>query len=129
MARKIKKMNIRKKIIILSIGFSLFFLNMGNSANAQWNIGDIDEFGLPDAETTSIIENIAFWLLGLLAFFGVIGFIISGIMYLVSTGNEEMITKAKKYMMYSIVGVIVGLSGYVIIQAVGIMLSASSVYF
>jgi len=63
--------------------------------------------------------------LGIFAFFGVVGFTISGIMYLVSTGNEEMITKAKKYMLYSIIGVVVGLSGWVIIQAADALLDAS----
>jgi Na+-driven multidrug efflux pump len=116
-------MSIRKKISIF-VAFSLFFLSMANSINAQWTV-----FELPDAEIGDIVSNLALWLVSLFVFFGVIGFIVSGIMYLVSTGNEEVITKAKKYMTYSIVGVIVGLSGYVIIQAVDLMLHASSMFF
>jgi hypothetical protein len=47
-------------------------------------------------------------------------------MYLVSAGDDELITKAKKYMMYSIVGVIVGLMGVVIIQAAAWMLGGTN---
>jgi hypothetical protein len=121
-------MNIRKKIVILFFSFSLFFLSVVNSANAQWDKGLLEagKFKLPAATASDIVANLVSWLLGIFAFFGIIGFIVSGIMYLVSAGNEEMIGKAKKYMLYSLVGVIVGLIGYVIIQAVGLMLSAQS---
>ena len=84
--------------------------------------GTIGAYKLPAGTTAGIIAMITTWLLGVFAFFGVIGFVVSGIMYLVSAGDDDMISKAKKYMMYSIVGVIVGLSGYVIIQAVENML-------
>ncbi|PIU77745.1 MAG: hypothetical protein COS72_04480 [Candidatus Moranbacteria bacterium CG06_land_8_20_14_3_00_43_56] len=66
------------------------------------------------------------WALGLLGFFAVIGFVISGIMYLVAAGDEEQQKKAKKAMYYSITGVIVGLIGLVVIYAVQKMLGAQS---
>lgn len=128
-ARIIKKMNIRKKIIVFGIGLSLFFLSVGNSVNAQWNPDSLNVFNLSGAKATDIIASLALWLLGICALFGIIGFIVSGIMYLISTGNEEMITKAKKAMMYSIVGVIIGMSGLVIVKAVTAMLSGSSFIF
>jgi hypothetical protein len=121
-------MNIRKKIIVLGISLSLFFLGIGSSANAQWSTGlsNAGSFELPDATVGSIVANVADWLVAIFAFFGIIGFTVSGIIYLVSTGNDEMITKAKKYMTYSLVGIVVGLSGYVIILAVNAFLNASS---
>ena len=42
---------------------------------------------------------------------------ISGIMYLTAAGSEEQIKKAKTAMMWSLVGVVVGLVGMVIIIA------------
>jgi len=44
--------------------------------------------------------------------------VISGIMYLTAAGDEDQITKAKSAMKWSIVGVIVGLGGFVAIQAI-----------
>lgn len=95
-----------------------------STALAQWTTGS--NYGLPSGSIGAIISMLATWLVGMFAFFGIIGFTVSGIMYLISAGNDEMITKAKKYMMYSLVGVTVGISGYVIIQAVDLILRASS---
>lgn len=73
---------------------------------------------LPSGTIYNIISATLQWLLGILGFIAVIGFVISGILYLTAAGNEGQIEKAKSAMTYSIVGVIVALIGYVIIQAV-----------
>ena len=57
------------------------------------------------------------WLLGILGFVAVIGFVISGILYLVAAGDEDAQARAKRAMIYSITGVIVGLAGLVILYA------------
>jgi len=117
----------RKKIILRGAVLVSFLLFLGLAkANAKWNVKSLDSFKLPGATVSQIITNIVAWLLTAFWVISVGAFVVSGIMYLVSAGNDEMITKAKKYMLYSIVGVIVGLSGYVIIQAADLMLSATS---
>jgi hypothetical protein len=112
-----------------SSGFSIGASGNGFSFGSGGGIGALAGLGLPGGSIYGIIRNLVFWLLGLFAFFGIIGFAVSGIMYLVSAGNDEMITKAKKYMLYSIVGVIVGLMGMVIIQAAFWMLGGASTTF
>ena len=69
------------------------------------------------------------WLLGILGFVAIIGFVISGIMFLISAGDEDRQKTAKKAMYYSITGVIVGLVGYVVLVAVEAMLQGSSTTF
>ncbi|MBU2028832.1 hypothetical protein KJ761_03000 [Patescibacteria group bacterium] len=116
----------RKKIIILGmiLIYSLLLFNFVEAA--AWDVDSLNaDYNLPGASVTDIVVMLATWLVGIFGFFGIIGFIVSGIMYLVSAGNDEMITKAKTYMLYSIVGVIVGLSGYVIIKALDTLLSAT----
>jgi di/tricarboxylate transporter len=81
---------------------------------------------LPSGTINSIIKEVMLWLLGLLGFFAVIGFVISGIMYLVAAGDEDQQSKAKKAMFYSITGVIVGLIGLVIFAAAQTLLGGSS---
>jgi len=93
---------------------------------AGWSISALEGYELPSASIGDIIKTIANWLVGIFGIIGIIGFMISGIMYLISTGNDEMITKAKNYMQYSIIGVIVGLSGYVLIQAIDALFNAKS---
>jgi len=97
-------------------------------AGGGWSLGSVSKFGLPQGSVFGIISNILVWLLGILGILGVIGFVISGIIYLLSTGDETMIERAKKAMQWSIVGIIVALLGVVIIQAIDLMLREFSFF-
>lgn len=94
------------------------------SGNTGFGIGNT--FGLPNGSIIGIIQNILFWLLAILGMVSVIGFVISGLLYLTAAGDEGQIDKAKRSMTYSIIGVIVGLSGFVVLQAVMYMLSGAA---
>lgn len=84
---------------------------------------------LPGGTIFNIISNTMNWLLAILGFIGIIGFVISGILYLTAAGDETQIEKAKSAMMYSIIGIIVALIGFVIIRAVDTWLSGTSMSF
>ena len=73
--------------------------------------------GLAQTSITGLANTLMNWLLGILGFLAVIGFVISGILYLTAAGDEDQIGKAKNAMMYSIIGVIVALMGFVILRA------------
>lgn len=85
--------------------------------------------GLSSATVTQVLLTFMNWLLGLLGLFGIIAFVISGIQYLVSAGDDDTISTAKRNMKYSIIGVMVALSGFIIIQAVDTLLTATSSNF
>jgi len=91
-----------------------------------WNTSNMDSFNLPGGTITSIIGNILSWILAMFGIIGIIGFIISGMMYILAAGDDGMIEKAKAAMKYSIIGVIVGLVGFVAIQAIDAILNAST---
>lgn len=74
--------------------------------------------GLPTGTVYGIIATILVWLLMLFGFLGILGFVISGIMYIISAGNDDLSKQAKKGMLNSIIGIIVGLSGYIVMQLV-----------
>ena len=57
------------------------------------------------------------WLLFIVAFVAVIAFVIAGILYLTSAGNEDRMQSAKNAMIAGIIGVIVALLGLVILFA------------
>jgi hypothetical protein len=82
--------------------------------------------GTPTGSIIGIIVATMNWLLAILGFLGIIGFVIAGILYLTAAGDEDQIGKAKNAMMYSIIGVIVALLGFVIIQAVNAWLGTSA---
>jgi hypothetical protein len=83
------------------------------------------ETGLSSQPVESILIAVMNWLLAILGFIGITAFVISGIQYLVSAGDDDTISTAKRNMKYSIIGIMVALSGYVIIQAVDAVLNAS----
>jgi len=85
--------------------------------------------GLAETPIADILKNALFWLLGIFGFFGIAGFVISGIQYLVSAGNEKGIETAKRNMKWSLVGVVVGISGMVIIKAITAALEATTSSF
>lgn len=88
---------------------------------SSWGVSN--PFGLPEGSIFGIVSAIVNWLLALFGILGILGFIISGIMYLVSAGNDKMAEKAKAGLVYSIIGIIVGLSGFIIMQAINGLLS------
>ncbi|NCA93791.1 MAG: hypothetical protein EOM84_01290 [Sphingobacteriia bacterium] len=127
----------KTKQIICGLFLSAFLV-VPVLTSAQW-VGGIDSDGfyggglataqgskLPDGSISDIVLSVMLWILVLLGFLGVIGFVIAGIIYLTSAGDDNRIGTAKKAMLYSIIGVIVGLMGYVIIKAVDSMLNAGN---
>jgi len=116
-----------KKIIYT---FLAGFLVFPVFALAQWNVSDANtNANLPTGTITGIVTNIMKWLLALVGIVGIIGFAISGIMYFIAAGDDGKMGTAKSAMIYSIIGVIVALIGYVIIQAVDSLLGGKSTTF
>lgn len=84
--------------------------------------------GLSSAPVGLLLMRLMNWLLAIFGTLAIIAFVISGIQYLVSAGNEEMIETAKRNMWYSIVGVIVALSGWIIIITIDQVLRCNFVF-
>src|SRR4030042_5002269 len=101
----------KKTIMAVASGF---FLLLANAALAQWSTGTYAGYGLPTGSIYSIILGIMKWMLSIFGFIAIVGFVISGIMYLTAAGDEDQQKKAKKQMYWSITGVIVGSIGYLV---------------
>ena len=86
-------------------------------------------YGLPSGSILGIASNLLFWLLAIFAVLGVIGFVLSGIFYLLAGADEGNAEKGKSGMTWSIIGIIVGLSGFIIMQAVSALLGGASKTF
>lgn len=85
--------------------------------------------GLSDAPIYVILSNLFSWLMGLFTTFAVIAFVISGIQYLTSAGDDGQMETAKRNATYAIIGIVVGLSGFIIIKAIAAALSGQSYFF
>lgn len=95
-----------------------------NTAQSSASSITIPQTDLPDPAggIKAILTSALNWLLGILGILGIIGFVVSGIMYLISTGDENMVKRAKNGMLYSIVGIVVGLAGVVLISTINTLL-------
>lgn len=68
--------------------------------------------GLNNTSVAVIIFTVLKWLLLILTFLAVMGFVISGIMY-ITAGDSGRADAARQWLTYSIIGIIVALLGYV----------------
>ncbi len=84
---------------------------------------------LPEGRLFDIITNAMLWLLAIVGILGIIGFAIAGILYLTAAGDETRSEKAKKAMLYAIIGVVVALVGLVIMRAVQTWLGGAETRF
>jgi hypothetical protein len=105
----------------------------GTSCESNFeNIGGVcfpTNTGLSNASISDIIENLLYWLMGIFTVLAIMAFVFSGIQYLTSAGIEERATTAKKNVGNSALGVLVGLSGFVIVRAIASALSGTSIFF
>ncbi len=106
--------------------------NNNTSANNVSGSGqlNIPTFNLPNPQggIKEIAQNLLNWLLGILGIIAIISFIITGLQYFMAAGDEQIVQSAKKNMTYSILGIIVALSGFIIIQAIDAALRATSFF-
>lgn len=114
---------------IKNLGFQIFsaaLFTLPMTAFAQWNTGNYNNSGLAGTSITTLIVNAMNWLLYILGFAAIIGFVIAGILYLTAYGEQAQIDKAKSAMLYSIVGILVALIGFIVIKAISGFLGGSS---
>ncbi|MFA5961502.1 MAG: hypothetical protein WC848_02385 [Parcubacteria group bacterium] len=124
--QKIKTI-LKKVFPAVGVSLTLLFL-WAQDAFAVWDPTSLVGTGLPSAPIYYIIVGILDWLLTIVGVIGVIGFVIAGLMYLTSAGQEDQIKTAKKAMLASIVGVLVAICGVVVMYAVNSMLNAESLF-
>ena len=114
-----------KKVAPLLSALALFFPAMALAGFFDPMV--IIPLGLPMGGSESIMENVMRWILGIVGFLAIIGFCIAGILYFVAAGDEDASKRAKRAMLYSIIGVVVSLMGYVVwIAAIAILKGRSN---
>ncbi|HHX58216.1 MAG TPA: hypothetical protein GX706_00380 [Candidatus Moranbacteria bacterium] len=75
-----------------------------------------------DFDVTAVIIRFLIWAMYLIAFVSIAAFVISGFMFIFSAG-ENMATNARNVLMYAILGLVVALLGWVILNTVATMLN------
>ncbi len=85
--------------------------------NLNTGLSKLMNFGLSGTSIFELLSTILNWLLSLVGILGVLGFVVSGIMYLTAAGDTKAIDRAKSIMLYSVIGVIVALVGLIVVYA------------
>jgi len=106
-----------------------YFLVFSPIALAALSVDMPTSSGLPSAGIKDILVNILKWMLGIVGIIALISFVISGMQYFFAVGDERNMEAAKRNFVYSILGIIVALSGYIIVSAINMALNASSSSF
>lgn len=86
------------------------------------------ETQLPNTPIETILLNFMQWLFGIFGFLAIITFIIAGIQYFMAAGNPDTAKKAKQNLIYSIIGILIALSGFIIITAISSFLQGSPTF-
>ena len=121
----------KQSLILKHVGalaVSLLVFSVPLVVFGQWTAGQNNAQSDEIQETSiyEIIRTTMNYLLAILGFIAIIAFVIAGILYLTAFGDEKRIGTAKNAMFYSIVGIIVALIGYVIVNAVDSWLRAGA---
>jgi hypothetical protein len=99
-----------------------------NGASAGGGVVIPTTTGLSDRSIKDILTNLLNWLLMIVGIIALIGFIISGIQYILAAGDEKLMELGKKNMLYSIMGIVVVMASLVVVQAIDYALRAQSMF-
>ena len=111
---------------ILSFALLLTIFGLPLMAGAQFNAdAERSTTGLANTDLITVLANIIKILLSIVAVLAVLGFVVAGILFITAGGNDNIIGKAKSFLTFSVVGVIVSLIGYIVVKFVSSMFTAS----
>ncbi|MDA3815696.1 MAG: hypothetical protein PF549_05025 [Patescibacteria group bacterium] len=117
-----------KKILSLFILLTIFLIPSFALGFELTNIDELNDSSLSERSVSFIIRDVMNWLLVLITILSVISFIISGIFFIFGGNNSNQIETAKNWLVYSIIGIVVSLSGYVVINLIYDLSSADMTY-
>jgi hypothetical protein len=119
---------IRQLLIVISVGVSVFSLMtpiklIASTSTPSKGILDMsqsfgDSIGLSDTDPRIIIMRLIRVALGFIGIILLIMFILSGARFMTSGGDDEKVKKAKKTFYSAIIGIIIILSSYSIVEFV-----------
>lgn len=89
---------------------------MLNKLFAQADVINTGDFNVPKVSTDGAAEKALKYVFAILGALSVLMIIIGGIRYIVSTGNPQQTTAAKNSIIYAIVGLVISLAAFVIVN-------------
>ena len=78
----------------------------GKKATGDYELNDFVRVGI----------NVTQWILGIVGSLALLMFIYGGLMFIISSGNSEKVTKAKEIIIGAVIGLVIVFTSYMIIQ-------------
>ena len=127
---KFKKINWIKvaKLLVVTVLVLLPLVAVVAPAHAQLTQPNCEGTGLNcrTTDANALIKNVINWLLGIAFGVAVLFLIIGGFWYITSAGNEETAEKGKSTAINAIIGIVIIILSYVIVNVVASLVSKSS---
>jgi heme/copper-type cytochrome/quinol oxidase subunit 2 len=82
--------------------------------------------GLSNTAPYEIIVNVMNWLMAMIGIVAILMFVISGWIYLTAGGDEKKTETAKNNIKYTIIGLVVALTAFIIVRLVANLVGAST---
>lgn len=122
---KTKKSTLKQILVLLGVMTGVLALfNMIPVAGAQSmlstgdNIGAVSQATGGETDLRELIKTLINYALGFLGLFAVIMVIYGGFLYVSSAGDEEKVGKGKNIILYAVIGIIIILLSFVLVNAV-----------
>lgn len=113
-----------KKIILSLVATSLIVLpGLAIAIDIGGPVGDVPTEEQAVYDTFNAIIN---WAFGILLLFAAIMIILAGYTFLTAAGDPEKTTKARNYVLYALIGIVVGFLAKAIVILVGNMLDVDT---
>lgn len=119
-----KKIKQKTKTILTRI-FIFALLTAPLSVFAQWNTGltlATSTSRLPTTDFLLVLVSVLLWMFSVLTLLAVIAFVGSGIMLLISGGNADLASQARRWITYSIFGLAVALASLSIVITIATLI-------
>ena len=102
---------------VIVVGFCFAIAPHGAFA-ALGDAGISNPLGKSDQTITDVLTGIIKWMLGLVGFLALIALIIAGGRMIIDFGNEEQVRKAKMTITWAVIGLLVVILSYAIVNIV-----------
>ena len=117
MKQIVKKVNLVKTLEVVAVS-ALMLAPMVAFALPAFNCSDLNGVNCSSTSFNGFIKTIINWLLGIAFGVAVLFLIIGGFWYITSAGNEETAEKGKNTAFNAIIGIVIIILSYVIVNVV-----------
>lgn len=117
---KSKTQIVKQAVIVLALmlGMLSLFNLVAFAALSATPIKSVSDATGGESTLSGLILTIVDYFLGFLGLLAVIMVVYGGVTYVSSAGNDEAVGKAKKIIMYALIGIVVILLSFVVVKAV-----------